>query len=248
VKTEPTSALEVVDVDFAYGTRQVLFGVSLQVEAGGVTALLGTNGAGKSTLLRVVCGLERCSAGTVRLWGTPIQDVDVEELGSRGVGLLAGGRMTFPGLTVTENLRVGSHHLRRDRGAQRDAVERALQRFPVLAERRNQRAGTLSGGEQQMLALARVLMTSPRLLLIDELSLGLAPRAVEDLLGVVRSVNEDGTTVVLVEQSVNLAVSLADHAVFLERGQVRFDGATTDLLGRDDLLRPVFLTDAVQGD
>src|SRR5581483_7574481 len=135
-----------------------------------------------------------------------------------------------------------------DRGAQRDAVERALQRFPVLAERRNQRAGTLSGGEQQMLALARVLMTSPRLLLIDELSLGLAPRAVEDLLGVVRSVNEDGTTVVLVEQSVNLAVSLADHAVFLERGQVRFDGATTDLLGRDDLLRPVFLTDAVQGD
>ena len=244
--TDRTYALEVDEVDFSYGTRQVLFGVSLRVATGGVTALLGTNGAGKSTLLRAVCGLEHCTAGEIRLWGRTVNGVDIEEISRRGVGLLAGGRMTFPGLSVVENLRVGSHHLRRDRTAQRDAIERALQLFPILAQRRAQRAGTLSGGEQQMLALARVLMTSPRLLLIDELSLGLAPRAVEDLLGVVRAANDEGTTVVLVEQSVNLATTLADHAVFLERGQVRFDGPTTELMERDDLLRPVFLTDAVQ--
>lgn len=240
-------ALEATAVDFSYGTRQVLFGVSITVAPGEVCALLGTNGAGKSTLLRVVCGLERSSAGQVRLWGRPIHDLTIEEIGARGVGLLAGGRMTFPGLTVAENLKVGSHHLRHDRRRRQEAVEQALQLFPVLAERRNQRAGTLSGGEQQMLALARVLMTSPRLLVVDELSLGLAPRAVEDLLEVVRGVNQDGTTVVLVEQSVNLAVTLADHAVFLERGQVRFDGRTSDLLERDDLLRPVFLTSAAPG-
>ena len=235
------AALEVEGVSFSYGTRQVLFGVDLALPEGGVGALLGTNGAGKSTLLRLVAGLDHPSAGSIRLFGRDTTHLEAEAVGSLGVALLPGGRMTFPGLTVAENLRVGGHRLRRDSRRLRAAVDEALELFPVLAERRRQRAGTLSGGEQQMLALARVLMARPRLLVIDELSLGLAPRAVESLLAVVRAVNAAGTTVLLVEQSVNLAVTLADRAWFLERGQVLFDGRTADLLGRDDLLRSVFL-------
>ena len=149
--------------------------------------------------------------------------------------------MSFPGLSVLENLRVGGHTIRRQGPKLRTAIDEVLDLFPILAERRDQRVGTLSGGEQQMLALGRVLLTRPRLLLIDELSLGLAPKAVESLLAIVRRVNEEGTTVLLVEQSVNLALQLARHAIFLERGEVRFDGATAALLERDDLLRPVFL-------
>lgn len=240
-RPEAAPALEVGAVSFSYGTRQVLFGIDLVLPEGGVGALLGTNGAGKSTLLRLVAGLDHPSAGSIRLWGRDTTHLEAEAVGALGVALLPGGRMTFPGLTVLENLRVGGHRLRRDQRRLRAAIDEALGLFPVLAERRRQRAGTLSGGEQQMLALARVLMTRPRLLVIDELSLGLAPRAVESLLAVVRSVNADGTTVLLVEQSVNLAVTLADHAWFLERGQVLFDGPTGDLLGRDDLLRSVFL-------
>ena len=234
-------ALEVQGVTFSYGRRQVLFGVDLEVAEGRVAALLGTNGAGKSTLLRLVAGLDHPSGGAIRLWGRDTTHVEAEEITGLGVAMLPGGRMTFPSLTVQENLRVGGHSIRRDRGRLRSAIEEALELFPVLSERRHQRAGTLSGGEQQMLALARVLMNRPRLLIIDELSLGLAPRAVESLLAVVRAVNRHGTTVLLVEQSANLAFSLADHALFLERGEVRFDGPTEELLERDDLLRPVFL-------
>jgi ABC-type branched-subunit amino acid transport system ATPase component len=241
-------ALEVQEVEFSYGARQVLFGVSLTVAEGEVAALLGTNGAGKSTLLRLVAGLDHPSAGRIRIHGRDTTEEEAERLVRRGVAMLPGGRMTFPGLTVQENLRVGAHHLRRDGPRLRAAVDEALARFPVLGQRRQQRAGTLSGGEQQMLALARVLLGRPRLLLIDELSLGLAPRTVESLLSIVRAVNEQGTTVVLVEQSANLALTLASRAFFLERGQVRFDGPTATLLERHDLLRPVFLTGASHRD
>ena len=240
-------ALEVRDVTFSYGNRQVLFGVDLELLEGRVAALLGTNGAGKSTLLRLVAGLDHPSGGTIRLWDRDITRVEAEEITGLGVAMLPGGKMTFPSLTVVENLRVGGHGMRRDRSRLRSAIEEALGLFPVLTERRHQRAGTLSGGEQQMLALARVLMSRPRLLIIDELSLGLAPRAVENLLAVVREVNRRGTTVLLVEQSANLAFSLADHAVFLERGEVRFDGPTGELLERDDLLRPVFIGAGTDG-
>ena len=158
-----------------------------------------------------------------------------------GAALLVGGKMTFPGLTVRDNLRIGEHSFRRDTARARAALDEAIDLFPELAERLDNRAGTLSGGEQQMLALARVMMTRPRLLLIDELALGLAPMTVDRLMEIVRRVNDDGTTVVLVEQSVNRAMHLADHAFFLERGAIRFDGPTVELLDRDDLLRPVFL-------
>jgi ABC-type branched-subunit amino acid transport system ATPase component len=213
----------------------------MRVEEGEAAALLGTNGAGKSTLLRLVAGLDHPSAGSIRIWGRDSTYLEAEQVVGLGVGLLPGGRMSFPGLTVMENLRVGGHTLRRQGARLQAAIDEVMGLFPVLAERRDQRVGTLSGGEQQMLALARVLLTRPRLLVIDELSLGLAPKAVESLLAVVRRLNQDGTTVLLVEQSVNLALSLAAHALFLERGEVRFDGRTADLLARDDLLRPVFL-------
>ena len=233
-----SAALEVRNLDFAYGTQQVLFDVSLTVAQGEIAALLGTNGAGKSTILRAVAGLDPPVGGRIHLFGEDTTYTEAEEIVRIGVALLAGGRMTFPSLTVEENLRVGAYSMKGNA-----AIEDVYRRFPPLASRRQQRAGTLSGGEQQMLALGRVLLTKPRLLLIDELTLGLAPKVVEELIGIVRDVNAQGTTVLLVEQSANLALALAQHSFFLERGEVRFDGPTAELLERDDLLRPVFLTD-----
>ncbi|MEY2432952.1 MAG: branched-chain amino acid transport system ATP-binding protein, partial [Acidimicrobiaceae bacterium] len=232
------AALEVRGLEFAYGTQQVLFDVSLTVAEGEIAALLGTNGAGKSTILRAVAGLDPPLGGTIRLFGDDTTYTDAGQIVRMGVALLAGGRMTFPSLTVEENLRVGAYSLK-----DIAAIDDVYQCFPALAGRRKQRAGTLSGGEQQMLALGRVLLTKPRLLLVDELTLGLAPKVVEHLIGIVREVNAQGTTVLLVEQSANLALALAAHAFFLERGEVRFDGPTEALLRRDDLLRPVFLAD-----
>jgi ABC-type branched-subunit amino acid transport system ATPase component/sugar phosphate permease len=234
-------ALQVHNLDFYYGTNQVLFDLNLQVEAGEMVALLGTNGAGKSTLLRAVSGLAHPHRGVVRVFGMNCTYLEPEQIIDQGVALLVGGKMTFPGLTVRENLRIGVHPLRRDRARSAAALDEALQVFPELAQRIDQSAGTLSGGEQQMLALSRVMMTRPRLLLIDELALGLAPMTVERLMGMVRRINQEGATVILVEQSVNRAMSLAERCFFMERGEIRFDGPTAELMSRDDLLRPVFL-------
>jgi ABC-type branched-subunit amino acid transport system ATPase component len=225
----------------------VLFDVNLEVGQGEMVALLGTNGAGKSTLLRAVSGLDHPHRGVIRIFGINCTYLEPEQIIDQEVALLVGGKMTFPGLTVRDNLRIGSYSMRRQGSRARSALDEAMDRFPELATRLDQSAGTLSGGEQQMLALARVMMTAPKLLLIDELALGLAPKAVDRLMGIVREVNGQGTTVVLVEQSVNRAMSLAEHAFFLERGEVRFDGPTAGLLQRDDLLRPVFLGSAVTG-
>ncbi|MBM3671317.1 MAG: MFS transporter [Actinobacteria bacterium] len=234
-------ALQIHNLDFAYGSQQVLFDIDLEVHEGEIAALLGTNGAGKSTLLRAVAGLDHPTRGTIRLFGTASTWLEAEQVLDMGCGMLVGGKMTFPTLSVRENLRLAAFSFRKDRARADAAMEEALAAFPALETRIDQRAGALSGGEQQMLALARVLLTRPRLLMIDELTLGLAPKMVEDLIGIVRRVNAQGTTVLLVEQSVNLALSLADHSFFIERGEIRFDGRTADLFERDDLLRPVFL-------
>jgi ABC-type branched-subunit amino acid transport system ATPase component/sugar phosphate permease len=234
-------ALQIHNLDFFYGTNQVLFDIDLEVAEGEVVAVLGTNGAGKSTLLRTVAGLEHPHRGVIRLFGTTCTFLEPEQIIGMGAALLVGGKMTFPGLTVRDNLRIGEHSFRRDGPRARTAFDDAVGLFPELTARLDNRAGTLSGGEQQMLALARVMMTRPRLLLIDELALGLAPMTVDRLTEIVRRVNQDGTTVVLVEQSVNRAMHLADRAFFMERGAIRFDGPTAALLERDDLLRPVFL-------
>jgi ABC-type branched-subunit amino acid transport system ATPase component/predicted MFS family arabinose efflux permease len=235
-------ALQIHNLDFAYGTQQVLFDIDLEVAEGEIAALLGTNGAGKSTLLRAVAGLDHPTRGTIRLFGAASTWLEAEQILDMGCGMLVGGRMTFPSLSVRENLRLAAFSFRKDKARAQETIDEALNAFPALEARIDAAAGTLSGGEQQMLALARVLLTRPRLLMIDELTLGLAPKTVEDLVAIVRRVNAEGTTVLLVEQSVNLALSLADHSFFIERGEIRFDGRTRDLLARDDLLRPVFLT------
>ena len=240
-------ALQVHNLDFYYGTNQVLFDINLEVHDGEIVALLGTNGAGKSTLLRAVSGLDHPHRGVIRIYGINCTYLEPEQIIEQSVALLVGGKMTFPGLTVRDNLRVGEHSFRRDGTRARAAMAEALDTFPELSSRLDQPAGTLSGGEQQMLALARVMMTRPKLLMIDELALGLAPKTVEHLMGIVRRVNAEGTTVILVEQSVNRAMSLAQRAFFIERGELRFDGPAAQLLERDDLLRPVFLADATTG-
>jgi ABC-type branched-subunit amino acid transport system ATPase component len=231
-------------VDFSYGKLQVLFGVDFTVDDGELVALLGVNGAGKSTLLRVISGIGLPSAGTVRYRGLDVTYLDAERRLRLGITQVPGGRAVFTPLSVVDNLRVYGYALGRDGRKLDQAIDRCFAAFPQLAARRNQLASTLSGGEQQMLGLCKALILQPRLLLIDELSLGLAPVVVGRLLDMVREINADGTAVVLVEQSVNIALSVARHAYFMERGEIRFDGSSSDLLGRDDLLRAVFLEGA----
>jgi ABC-type branched-subunit amino acid transport system ATPase component len=228
-------------IDFAYGSVQVLFDVDFTVDDGEMAALLGTNGAGKSTLLRVISGLGFPVSGRVHYAGAEITYIEPERRVGLGITQIPGGRAVFGDLSVLDNLRAYGYVHRRDRHRVEGGIETAFDVFPSLAARREQLASTLSGGEQQMLALSKVYLLRPRLLLIDELSLGLAPIVVASLLDMVRAINAAGTAVVLVEQSVNIALSLVDHAYFMERGEMRFDGQSRDLLGRDDLLRSVFL-------
>jgi ABC-type branched-subunit amino acid transport system ATPase component len=242
--SEPGAAapiLEVREVDFSYGQVQVLFGVDLEVREGEVLALLGTNGAGKSTLLRVISGLGRPDHGDVRLRGESITTTGAGARVRSGIVQVPGGKAVFPSLTVRENLLAGARTFIRDRRRVVAQIDRVVGVFPVLGDRMEQRAGSLSGGEQQMLGMGQALLLDPVILLIDELSLGLAPVVVQHLLEVVETLKAAGTTMVIVEQSVNVALSIADRAVFMEKGQVRFEGAAADLLDRDDLVRAVFL-------
>jgi ABC-type branched-subunit amino acid transport system ATPase component len=231
-------------IDFSYGPLQVLFGVDFTVDEGEMVALLGTNGAGKSTLLRAISGLGYVDRGSIRHRGTDITHLSSDKRVALGISQIPGGKAVFGPLSVVDNLRASAYALGRDSRAVEAAIEEAFDAFPRLAERRNQPASTLSGGEQQMIALSKALMLKPRLLLIDELSLGLAPVVVGDLLEMVRRINAAGTAVVLVEQSVNIALSLVEHAYFMEKGQIRFDGPAQELLRRPDLLRAVFLEGA----
>lgn len=234
-------AVQLNDVDFAYGSVQVLFDVGFEVRRGEVLALLGTNGAGKSTILRVIAGLGTPSRGVVRLNGRNITYVAPEYRARLGVHVLLGGKGVFPDMTVRENLEMGAFLYRSDPADMQRRVERVLGLFPDLADREEQVAASLSGGQQQMLALAITLLHDPEVLLIDELSLGLAPVVVQSLLALVERLKADGMTIVLVEQSLNIALAVADRAVFLEKGQVRFEGPASELAARDDLARAVFL-------
>jgi len=232
--------LRVESLQVAYGRSLVIDGLTFEVEEGEIVALLGTNGAGKSTLLKAISGILPVRGGSITFDGLDITRARSHHIVRAGVVQMPGGRATFAGLTVAENLRIGGVAVPK---AQREArVRDVLDQFPILAERRDQLAGTLSGGQQQMLALGRALMSRPRLLMIDELSLGLAPTIVHDLLATIAQVRKEGTALVVVEQQVDLALDLADRAYFLERGQVRFEGPAAELRGRTDLLRAVFLT------
>ncbi len=234
-------ALRVRNIDFSYGPVQVLFDVSIDVPSHQVLALLGTNGAGKSTLLRVVSGLGRPSRGQVWLNGRDITHTDTMGRVRAGIVQVSGGKAVFPTLSVYENLMVGAHTFIWDTERVRAKCDEVLTLFPPLEARLDSLAGTLSGGEAQMLAIAKALMLEPELLIIDELSLGLAPVIVQDLLRIVESLKASGLTIILVEQSVNIALSVADRAIFMEKGRVRFEGPSQELIGRDDLVRAVFL-------
>ncbi|UDY37853.1 ATP-binding cassette domain-containing protein [Dermatobacter hominis] len=239
----PEPLLRAGDVDVSYGQLQVLFGVDLDVHDGEVVALLGTNGAGKSTLLKAVCGLSG-SSGDITLDGRRISGRSPEQIVRDGVALMPGGKAVFPTLSVTDHLRLACWTFRKDGDRIDEDMAEVHRLFPILEERRTQLAGDLSGGEQQQLALAMTLLLRPRVLLIDELSLGLSPLIVAALCDVVRTLNEGGMTIVVVEQSVNVALTLAERAVFMEKGTVRFEGPTRELLERPDLLRSVFIEGA----
>jgi branched-chain amino acid transport system ATP-binding protein len=239
-----TPLLECVALEVAYGRTQILFDVSIDVDEGEVLAVLGTNGAGKSTLLRAISGLTPPKGGKVLLDGRDVTGTSPVKMASLGVAHMPGGRGIFPDLSVGENLRMATWSFRGDKARARRAVERAVDLFPALSTRLGDRAGLLSGGQQQMLALAQAFMPEPRLLLVDELSLGLAPVIVMELLEVVRRLRDEGVAVVLVEQSAELALQVADRAVFLEKGETRFSGPAREILERGDLVRSVFLSGA----
>ena len=236
--------LLVRNVDVHYDNVQVLFGVNFEVDEGEIVALLGTNGAGKSTLLKTICGLVEATNGAVVFDGRDATYAPPNEVAERGIVLMPGGQGTFPGLTVDENLDLAGWTQRKDPVHLRAARTRVLELFPVLRDRLDEPAGNLSGGQQQMLALGMAFIMKPRLLMIDELSLGLAPAVVEQLLGIVADIRAQGTTIILVEQSVNLALELAETAYFMEKGEIRFHGPTRELLDRPDILRSVFLEGA----
>ncbi len=228
-------------LDVYYGDVQVLFGVDFEIDEGEIIALLGTNGAGKSTLLKAITGVVEAEKGAVVFDGRDITHAPPEEIAALGVAPVPGGQGVFPSLTVAENLQVAGWLKRRERAAAAARLSQVYELFPVLRERRAEPAANLSGGQQQMLALSMAFLNRPRLLLIDELSLGLAPVIVEQLLGIVRAMREQGTTVILVEQSVNIALTVAQTAFFMEKGEIRFHGPTAELLERPDVLRSVFL-------
>jgi branched-chain amino acid transport system ATP-binding protein len=231
--------LEAENLEAQYGSTKVLHGLGFAVETGGITAILGANGAGKTTTLRAVCGMVKTS-GSVRFEGQRIDGKPTEAIVRLGIAHTPEGRGTFMDLTVQENLRLGAY-VRKDRGAIAGDFERIYQYFPVLGQRQGQQAGTLSGGEQQMLAVARGLMSRPRLLLLDEPSLGLAPLLTREIFRIVRAINKDeGVSVLLVEQNAAMALELADHAYLLETGRVVMSGPSADLQ-RDDSIRRSYL-------
>jgi branched-chain amino acid transport system ATP-binding protein len=232
------------NVEVAYDQVQVLFGVNLEVRAGECVALLGTNGAGKSTLLKAISGVVDPIGGSIFFEGHDITHADGVATTKAGIIQVPGGKAVFPTLTVAEHLRAAGWLYRDDPEHLRASTAEVLDIFPRLSERIDQLAGNLSGGEQQMLALGMAFIAKPRVLMIDELSLGLAPTVVEQLLGIVRRIQASGTAIVLVEQSINVALTVAERAYFLEKGEVRFEGSTAELLERDDIVRSVFLQGA----
>ncbi len=239
-----TSLLLLKGVEAGYDNRTVLHGIDLRLDEGEVVALLGTNGAGKSTLLKSISGIVEADRGAIVLDGRDITHAPPNEIAALGIVQMPGGQGVFGSLTVKENLELAGWTNRRDPAGVEAATAEVLAMFPVLADRLDSPAANMSGGQQQMLALAMSFVMRPKVLLIDELSLGLAPVVVGQLLPIVRRMADDGVTVVLVEQSVNVALTVAERAYFMERGTIRFDGPTAELLERPDLLRSVFLSAA----
>jgi branched-chain amino acid transport system ATP-binding protein len=234
---QPLLALD--GIEAYYGNIQALKGISFKVPEGSIVTLLGANGAGKSTTLKSISGLVPPLRGTVAFRGQRIDGLPSEEIVRLGISHVPEGRELFPELTVLENLKMGAY-TRKDKRAIQRSLERVQEHFPILAERRSQLAATLSGGEQQMLAIGRALMAEPTLMLLDEPSLGLAPMLVAEIFRIIREIHESGTTVLLVEQNANKALSIADYGYVLETGTISLAGTSQQLL-RDDQVRRSYL-------
>jgi branched-chain amino acid transport system ATP-binding protein len=228
--------LEIEGLDVAYDDLQALWGVALRIESGEIVALIGPNGAGKSTLLRTIAGLVRPRRGEVRFQGEPITRTRPHDLVGRGIALVPEGRRLFARMSVLENLELGAFTAAA-RARREETLAWVYQIFPILRERRQQLAGSLSGGEQQMLAVGRSLMARPRLLLLDEPSWGLAPRVVEQILQIIAEINRRGVTILMVEQNVPAALGLAGRAYILETGRIVAEGPAAELLGQDHVRR-----------
>ena len=224
--------LEIVDIDLYYEDAQALDGVSLQVEKGEIVSIVGANGAGKSTLIRAVAGIERPRAGRISFAGTDLAGLDAHHICNLGIGQVAEGRQLFPSLTTLENLEMGAM-VPRGRDRLKQTLEEVFTLLPRLSERRKQLAGTLSGGEQQMLAIGRCLMSRPELMMLDEPSLGLAPNLVQQLLQTVHELNRKGLTVLLVEQNVVASLQISQRAYVLENGRIVMAGTGAALLGNE---------------
>jgi branched-chain amino acid transport system ATP-binding protein len=231
--------LEIRGLDLFYGDAQALAGVSLDVPRGEIVAIVGANGAGKSSLIRTIAGIEQARAGTIRFAGEDITQLPSHRICDLGIGQVAEGRQIFPSLTVRENLEMGAL-IPRARRAASDNLDEVLALFPRLAERRAQLAGTLSGGEQQMLAIGRCLMGQPELIMFDEPSLGLAPTIVQEVFRTIRALHAKGLTILLVEQNVAVSLKISQHAYVLENGQIVTSGSGDALL-HDDRVRQAYL-------
>ena len=231
--------LEIQDLCVSYGGIRALKGVSLSVEEGQIVTLIGANGAGKSTTLRAISGLQRVQSGSIRYGGEELTALPAKEIVRRGIIHVPEGRRVFPDMTVAENLKIGAF-LRRDNAGIAKDLDYVYSLFPRLRERSWQPAGTLSGGEQQMLAVGRALMSRPKVLMMDEPSLGLAPLIVRDIFSIIRRVNDDGITVLLIEQNANAALRIADYGYLLETGTISLTGTGEDLL-RNDSVREAYL-------
>jgi branched-chain amino acid transport system ATP-binding protein len=233
------SLLEVRNLDLYYGDAQALAGVSLAVHEKDIAVIVGSNGAGKSSLIRTIAGIERPRAGSIRFKGVEIAGWPSHQVCELGIGQVAEGRQVFPTMSVEENLQMGAL-LKRARARLKTSLREAYDMFPRLEERRHQAAGTLSGGEQQMLAIGRALMGRPELLMFDEPSLGLAPSVVQEMFQIIKRLNHDGITVVLVEQNVAASLKLAREAYVLENGAIALSGSGAELLA-DDRVRKAYL-------
>jgi branched-chain amino acid transport system ATP-binding protein len=234
-----SALLEVKHLNLFYNDAQALDDVSLEIDEGEIVAIVGANGAGKTSLIRAIAGIERPRAGVIRFAGRNITGLDSHDICELGIGQVAEGRQLFPSLTTQENLLTGAL-VARARGKLQQSLDEVFALFPRLQERRTQLAGTLSGGEQQMLAIARCLMGRPELILFDEPSLGLAPNVARDMLHAIRALNEKGTTILLVEQNVALSLKLARHGYVLENGRVVMSGSGVELL-HDERVRQAYL-------
>jgi len=234
-----SALLEVKDLDFFYGDSQALAGVSLEIPKSGIVSIVGANGAGKSSLIHAIAGIERIRSGKIVFTGRDITGLDAHEICDLGIGQVAEGRQLFPTLTTIENLQMGAM-VPRARGRMKQTLDEVFALFPRLSERKKQLAGTLSGGEQQMLAIGRCLMSCPELVMFDEPSLGLAPKMVQQLLQAIRVLNHKGLTILLVEQNVAVSLKLSQYAYVLENGRIVMSGSGSELL-QDDRVRQAYL-------